>query len=253
LWPATPIALKKIKKNGLIALILRKLEKKLYKNATRVVATSPSYIQHIESITKKRNVTLVLNGIDDTFENKVINVIQKRNKIKIIYAGNIGVAQNLLTLVKAAKHLDESKYHIDIIGAGTQKKIIEEYINKNLVRNVTLISPIPRDQLTDVYNDADVLFLQLHSNSYFDKVIPSKIFEYLIFNKPIVYGLNGAAHEILNKYEGTYRFSPDDEIELVKVIESIEPKTMDRDCESLFRRKQSEKYADVIEGKISND
>jgi hypothetical protein len=116
-----------------------------------------------------------------------------------------------------------------------------------------MISPIPRDQLIDVYNNADILFLQLHSNNYFNKVIPSKIFEYLIFNKPIVYGLNGTAHEILNQYEGTYRFNPDDEIELVKVIKSIELKTVDRDCESLFRRKQSEIYADLIEGKNLHD
>lgn len=254
LWPDTPIALGKIKKNGIIAIALRIVEKKLYKNTDHIIITSPGYEQHIKSIVRNKTIDIILNGIDDDFE-KAFNDFITKNNIKnnsnfktILYAGNIGIAQNLTTLIKAANILKEDNFRFQLIGSGTQLNEIKDMIYRYKLENIDIIPPVKREELFKYYFSADILYLQLFSSEYFNKVVPSKIFEYLLISKPIIYGLDGVSSEILNKYDETYYVVPDDTDELVKIIKQIDiSKEINRDVKSLQRNIQVKKYLKIIE------
>ena len=259
LWPDTPIALGKIKKNGIIAFALRVIEKKLYKRTDHIIITSPGYEQHIKSIVKNKSVDLILNGIDENFEVD-FNDYNARNNIKkindektILYAGNIGIAQNLTTLIKAANDLKEKNFRFQLIGSGTQLNEIKDMIQYFDLQNIDIIPPVKREELFKYYCSADILYLQLFSSEYFDKVVPSKIFEYLLIPKPIIYGLDGVSAEILNEFEETYYVVPDDSDDLVKKINEIKvSNVINRDVKSLRRNIQIKKYLKIIE-KIVED
>jgi glycosyltransferase involved in cell wall biosynthesis len=254
LWPDTPIALGKIKKNGIIAYALKIVEKKLYKKTDHIIITSPGYEQHIKSIVIKKPIDLILNGIDEEFEDEfnkysTRNNIKKSSKVKtILYAGNIGVAQNLTTFIEAANDLKEDNIRFQLIGSGTQLKEIKELIKYFELENIDIISPVKREELFKYYFSADILYLQLFSSEYFNKVVPSKIFEYLLIPKPIIYGLDGVSAEILKKYDETYYVVPDDSNDLVKTIKKIDfSKVISRDIKSLRRNIQIKKYLKIIE------
>ena len=171
----------------------------------------------------------------------------KDKDIKILYAGNIGVAQNLLTFVKSATNLDK-KYSIELIGPGTRRKEIEDYIQDNNISNIKLSKAVDRETLYLKYLEADILYLQLYKDQYFNTVVPSKIFEYLEMNKPIVYDLGREANEILSKYEGTYKVDVKDAISFKKTIESIDlNSSYNRDTEKYLRSHQSKIFANTIE------
>ncbi len=248
LWPDSAIALKRIKNRGPISFLLRKLEKKLYKNADYITVTSPGYVEHIQKVIKhKKDIEIVFNGIDKVFEKEKKKEVSKDKDIKILYAGNIGVAQNLLTFVKSATNLDE-KYSIELIGPGTRRKEIEDYIQDNNISNIKLSEAVDRETLYLKYLEADILYLQLYKDQYFNTVVPSKIFEYLEMNKPIVYDLGREANEILSKYEGTYKVDVKDAISFKKTIESIDlNSSYNRDTEKYLRSHQSKIFANTIE------
>ncbi len=253
LWPDTPIALKKIKKNGIISSLLKVIEKKLYKNADLIVVTSPGYVDHIKKIVKNAHPHVILNGIDTNFENDLQsisskNINEKNGKYTILYAGNIGIAQNLITLVNAASKLDDSDYEFVLIGSGTQLEQVKTLIEEKDLKNITIVPPMKRSELLSHYVKSDVLYLQLHSSEYFNKVVPSKVFEYLLLQKPIIYGLEGVSKEILMSYEGTYYVQPDNIDELVSAIKHIDySKKIHRDISSLRRKIQTQKYSKLIE------
>ena len=220
LWPDTPIALGRIKKFGPIAMMLRVIERKLYKNANHIICTSPGYIDHIKKITPKKNIDLILNGIDTDFELefkkfKNDNNIKVSDKVVVLYAGNIGVAQNLTTLIKAAIQLRDQNFHFKLVGAGTQLKDVKQLIDDNHLTNVDIVPPVKRHELFSYYLESDILYLQLYSNKYFSEVVPSKIFEYLLIQKPIIYGLDGVSRKILNEFEDTFYVEPDNVDSLV--------------------------------------
>jgi glycosyltransferase involved in cell wall biosynthesis len=253
LWPETPIALGKISKYGIIAFFLRLLEKILYKNANLVVVTSPGYIQHIKKIAKKSNPHVILNGIDEIFKTESVLIplsLRKNEEVpkKILYAGNIGIAQNLVTIINAAFKLQKEKFEFILIGSGTQLALIKELVKKKNLTNVTILPPMNRAKLLYYYQSVDAFYLQLHSNEYFNKVIPSKIFEYLSFEKPIIFGLEGVSKNILNSYAGTYYVKPDLVNSLVNVLYQVDFSVkINRDVSSLKRDVQIDKYATLIE------
>ena len=254
LWPDTPIALGKIKKKGIIAFALKIVEKKLYKKTDHIIITSPGYKQHIKSIVKNKPIDIILNGIDEDFEvdfNEygTKNNIKKSSNVKtILYAGNIGIAQNLTTLIKAANKLKKDNIRFQLIGSGTQLNEIKDMICHYKLENIDIIPPVKREELFKYYCSADILYLQLFSSEYFNKVVPSKIFEYLLIPKPIIYGLDGVSAEILNKYDETYYVVPDDSDDLVKIIKQIDvSKAISRDVKSLRRKIQVKKYLKIIE------
>ena len=99
---------------------------------------------------------------------------------------------------KAAKTL-EGLFNFKIIGAGSALLKLKIELKELKVNNVNLIAPVPRDKLIEHYNKANILFLHLDSLACYEKVLPSKIFEYSVFDKPIIAGVSGYAREFLNK------------------------------------------------------
>jgi glycosyltransferase involved in cell wall biosynthesis len=259
LWPDTPIALKKIKKNGIVSSLLKVIEKKLYKNADLIVVTSPGYVDHIKKIVKNAQPHVILNGIDTSFENDLQsalskNVIGKKRKHTILYAGNIGIAQNLITLVAAASKLVDLNYEFILIGSGTQLDQVKTLIEEKELKNITIIPPMKRLDLFSHYINSDVLYLQLYSNEYFNKVVPSKLFEYLLLQKPIIYGLEGVSKEILDGYEGTYYVQPDNIEDLVFTLKKIDnTNKINRDISILRRKIQTQKYSKLIETVVEDN
>ena len=72
-----------------------------------------------------------------------------------------------------------------------------------------LLQPVKRDELIEIYQSADVLFLHLNDFDAFKKVLPSKIFEYAATGKPIWAGVAGYAAEfITSKIENSAVFFP---------------------------------------------
>lgn len=74
-----------------------------------------------------------------------------------------------------------------------------------------MIAPVNRHKLKKYYEETDYLFLHLNEDEAFQKVIPSKIFEYGAYDKPILAGVSGfPANFIRSNIPNTYVFSPND-------------------------------------------
>ncbi|OFL82302.1 MAG: glycosyltransferase family 4 protein [Fusobacterium varium] len=259
LWPDIVLEMGVMKRYNPIYLFLKMLEKFMYKQSKFLIYNSPGFYNYLISKYDKKKMELITNGIDDYildyFKNKEI-VITKKNKYKILYAGNIGIAQDIKILVEFAKKY-KSKVEITIIGKGSQESLIKNLIMENQIENIQLISSVPRNELLEKYEEADILFLQLKDIKMFEKTIPSKIFEYLASQKPILYGVEGVAKKILKEeFYRKYYFKANDVEDLIETFENLvkdieENKYIKPDLEKLInnysRKKLSINYADKIE------
>lgn len=222
LWPETPIALGELSAVSPVAHMLTLLERRAYKRADHIVTTSPGYVDHIREITgEDTKITVALNGIDNEFRGPSKCVKSKDGMIQVLYAGNVGYCQNLLTFVEAASLLRNEKFRFKIIGSGTQIDQVRQRVTDLGLDNIMILPPVSRMELLNAYRDAEILYLQLFSNQYFGRVIPSKIFEYLALPKPIIYGLDGASAKILSQFPSTYRVRPDDPGNLADTLRAV--------------------------------
>jgi glycosyltransferase involved in cell wall biosynthesis len=80
--------------------------------------------------------------------------------------------------------------------------MLESALAAQGVDNVELRVPVSRAALIDAYRAADVLFLHLGSHAAFEKVLPSKLFEYAALGKPILAGVAGYAARFIHEEIG---------------------------------------------------
>lgn len=181
--------------------MLRIIENYTFKRASKINLVSKGFLDYFESRYPDVPYDCFTNGIDKQFI-EAQNCKQLQPKIEsgvktIVYAGNLGEGQGLHRIVpQLASKLGDS-FKLQIIGDGGRKAALIEAIKEAGVSNVQLLPPISRSELIEYYQKADVLFLHLNDYDAFKKVLPSKIFEYAAFNKPILAGVSGFSAEFI--------------------------------------------------------
>jgi glycosyltransferase involved in cell wall biosynthesis len=187
------------------------IERKTFNYAKHINLISGGFRQYFAKFSKS-NFTFYTNGIDEEFLSKQNpSNFSDLNKIKktIVYAGNIGEGQGLHKIIPhAAKRLGND-FEFLIIGDGSNKKQLQNEIDKLALTNIILHNPVNRIELQSFYRESDFLFLHLNDYPAFRKVLPSKIFELATFNKPILAGVSGyAADFIQTEVAESFVFDP---------------------------------------------
>ena len=97
------------------------------------------------------------------------------------------------------------------------------------IDNVKLISPVNPVDLIKYYQESDYLFLHLNEYKAFEKVIPSKIFEYGATNKIIIAGVRGYAKAFIEEnVENTIIFESGDVKSFIDTLLNHQPAQIER-------------------------
>jgi len=259
LWPDAMIDLNLVSKKSLIYKILKMIEKFMYKKSKVIVINSPSFEEHIRKYVKNKKIYFIPNGVDDYiveyFEKRPINLFNKEEKIKVLYAGNLGLAQDILILTKISKEVGKY-FHFILIGDGSQREKIEREIKIKSIENIEIRKPLKREELFKEYEKCDAFFVHLKNIPMFKRTIPSKIFEYVATKKPVLYGLNGVAKEIMDELNAGFSFKSGDIEDLERALLDLknaidnglwEYKTNEILIKKYLRSNLSEKFVKVIE------
>jgi hypothetical protein len=178
----------------------------------------------------KGPITFFTNGIDKIFletdfENKDVN-----HPLVITYAGNIGEGQGLEKIIPEIAQRLSGKYVFNIIGDGSTRYKLVSKLQELAVENVQIIAPVRRSELLRYYQKSDFLFLHLNNYQAFEKVLPSKIFEYGATQKPIMAGVNGYAKDFIQKHlPESLIFEPASAESFLEALRNFEPHVVSRE------------------------
>ena len=223
LWPESVVAASGLK-NKFVLSMITKLVIFIYNNSNKILVSSEGMIGSIiDKGINKSQISYLPQWAEDIFENKKIkknsSVILPKG-FKIVFAGNIGHAQDIPSILKAAKELKiYQDIHFIFIGSGSMFLWLSEQINENsLSSNVHLLGSFPLDYMPYFYNEADALLVSLGDNPIWSVTVPGKIQSYLCSGKPILTMINGEASNIINKSNAGLIASSGDYIQLSKNI-----------------------------------
>jgi glycosyltransferase involved in cell wall biosynthesis len=224
IWPDSAVATKQITESSSLYRFLKYLERFIYKRADLITCVSAKMKEYIQSHIKKNIPIVVLyNGLFNGFinENKIRcdnNILPKKEFI-ISYIGNIGYAQNLDLLIDVAKLFKNGNIKFALIGGGAQKSILMDKVNAARLKNVIFKNACGKKEAFEHMNRSHALLIILNKRSFaFNLTIPSKVFDYLWANKPILFGIEGEGKEILSSLPGNLYFDADDPTSLMKSI-----------------------------------
>lgn len=229
LWPESAEKLNIISNKTLLNLSY-KLEKFIYKNATLVSGQTQGIIDSVNQRFPETETHLMRNGIDLKQFSAQGNRFDFRQKCNIPegnfvvgYAGIMGHAQGLEIVIKAAHQLRHiSNLTFLFVGNGADKDKLIQLSNRLSLTNVLFMDSVPRTEMPDVIAACDCYVTPLRKNDLFLGAIPSKIFEPLYYEKPVIMGVNGEAKELfLNEGKCVLHFEPENLEELTERIQQL--------------------------------
>ena len=224
LWPESLEAAGKIKSPVVIYLI-SKMVRWIYKNCDVVLVQSKGFINSvINSGAMKEKIIYIPNWAENEYiltpkNTNFDNLDFPKNGFKVLFAGNLGAAQSLNTIIKAAVTLKNSEINWIIVGDGRYKKYLMENINDNSLQDkFFFIDQQPLSNMSNLFSSSDVLLVTLLKKHIFSLTVPGKIQSYMASGKPIVAAIDGEGFNIINNSKSGIAVKAEDHESLANAI-----------------------------------
>ena len=194
LWPDSIVQLGQLE-NPTVIRVLEGIESWLYRSASAVVVLTRAFARHVEARgVPVERIELVYNGIDaESFQPRPRDeaLLEKHGlagSFTVAYVGTLGLAHGLVQVLEAAELLRDRMpdLHLVFIGDGADRERIQAEARGRGLDRVHFTGLLPREEVPAWLSSLDVLLVMLRDLAVFETVIPSKIFEYLALERPIV-------------------------------------------------------------------
>lgn len=182
-------------KNRFLLYLISLIVKFIYKQSDNIVVQSKAFKKNIIKYTRKK-IKIVENS-HFNIENRNYKIPKKiknllNNNFCITFAGNIGKAQSIETILEASKQIrNKKKIHIILIGSGSEAEKTKIFIKKNKLSNISIFGPYPSGLAFKIIKNSNATLLTLKKSLIFSQTIPNKFQTYLFAKRPIIVSANG--------------------------------------------------------------
>jgi colanic acid biosynthesis glycosyl transferase WcaI len=229
LWPDYLHDMGFMKRGSPAGRFLFALERYLLVRAAHVVVVTESFKTRIASKGVPENrISVIPNGVDHGFyysEECQSAPVERRDRSSLVvgYLGNFGAGQGLTTVLEAAGILGSSNTGIRfvLVGDGPQRAALEERASELKLLNLTIEPPIPKEKTRQFYNSCDVCLVPLAPVPVFQETVPSKIFEIMACERPVVGCFDGEARRIVEESGAGIVVPPGDSQALAEALLTI--------------------------------
>ena len=205
LWPESLLSIVNIKSTKIKKTIYN-ICKKIYKSADAIYITSKGFKSQLINLDiQEEKITYLPQWAEDIYKDEVVLKDKKleylcENKFNIVFAGNIGKAQSIETIINAANICKENNIQWIVIGDGSEKSMAEKKVKElNIDNKVIFLGRKPVEDMPKYYNIADALLVTLGNDKLFTITIPAKIQSYMASGKPILGAISGEGNNVIKE------------------------------------------------------
>lgn len=220
LWPDSIKAVGAMKNTRMLRT-LEAMERKLYRWSDHIVTVGAGYRDGIhEKGVSSTPITVISNGVDlERFQPRepdrdLLARWQLTDKFVCSYIGTIGMAHGLEVVIEAARLLKE-RGRTDVafwmVGDGAERARLEQLAEAaGVADSVIFTGRQPRDQMPLYLASSGACLIHLRGVELFGSVMPSKIFETMAMQRPILMAVRGGARQLVEEAQAGVVIEPDD-------------------------------------------
>ncbi|MFI3307181.1 MAG: glycosyltransferase family 4 protein [Mycoplasmatota bacterium] len=198
-WPIS-ITTADIKKTSFIYKLLEKISRFIYNQADIITTSSKSFKKYFVKelkLTKEKKFLYFPSYAEDNYSN--IKYLKDKN-FDLLFAGNIGPAQSVETIVEAANLLKkETNIKFHIVGDGLSKKECEDLAKKYKLKNIVFYGYHSVDKMPDFYKLADAFLITMVDNEVVNNTLPAKVQSYMVAKRPIIGAISGEVSDVIKE------------------------------------------------------
>lgn len=225
LWPESISAVGAISQKGTLGM-LERLESFMYQRADHVVPVTHSFKQHIMARNvPEQDITVITNGADlDKYaphpkDNATRTRLGLQGKFIVSYIGTHGMAHSLETVLMAAlKTAEDSSVVYLLVGSGAERDKLLNIKEELKLTNVIMLPQQPKESMAEFIAASDVCLVLLRNTELFKTVIPSKMFEAMAMQRPIILGVRGESQKIVEDGQCGLCIEPENAQELAQAV-----------------------------------
>lgn len=226
LWPESLIATTPIK-NGFIINYLNRLVTRFYKESNLLLISSNYFRKDIIQKYPKSESKIVYfpNWAEDSIainkNTKIKALVKLPNGYNVMFAGNVGDAQDFENIINAAELSINDNINWIIIGDGRKLDWVKEQVSIRGLKNVYLLGRYSIEMMPSLFMLADAMLVSLKSDPIYEMTVPAKIQAYMSCGK-LIYGmLNGEGNKLINENKiGVAVPAGDFKALVIKIIEN---------------------------------
>ena len=226
LWPDA-LAATGLNNDGLIVNLIDRWCRYIYIESKSVVVLSKGFRNSlIDRGVDSDKINLVYNWCPE--EERIEEVLstsgyqyQDNKPVSLVYAGNIGAAQSLKSLIDAVGLLPASSIELKLYGNGIEKEQLESYVIDNGYTNIFFEGYVAPSGIFNVLSQADILAVHLRDEDLFKITIPSKTQSSMAMNKPLLMAVGGEANDIVSFSKSGVSAAPQSVDSITKAIKNL--------------------------------
>lgn len=234
LWPEGAVQLGYLKNKTVIALA-EAGERWIYRNSDVInVVTRLTKDKLLKNFPFIKKILYVPNFVNAQLIKKaeknreIVKKLNIEGKLVLGYAGNIGSAQGLKIVAEAAELTKDNKDIVYlVIGEGVDSELLKQMKAAKQLDNLILHPPVSREKIVEYISVFDVMIIPLIKNELFTITIPSKLYESMAAEIPVLLGVDGEARRIVEEAGCGLYFEPENAVELkTKIMEFYNNKNL---------------------------
>lgn len=268
-YPEIAHITKSISEDGAISKMMKFINKKVFKYVKNVVALSgemKSYLLKHRPLLKDHQVYVISNWYEDkkidnittSYQNELFRDIKPKENLIVSYFGNMGICQDLETILNAIRELkNDINVKFIFAGHGSKMEILKNTVMKENLKNTTIYNFLHGQDFQDALNISDCFLVSL-AEGLTGLAVPSKTYSYMMAGKPII-AIMGKDSDIANDLianESGYAIESGEVSKLVNAINELKCNKFKRDlmgknCRELFlekytKEKCTQQYVDMM-------
>lgn len=216
LWPDTLAATGMLERAALLRPVERGMQQ-IYRHATQITVLSDGFRKRlIERGVPEAKIRTIPNWTDEAqidltpAPETLATELGLEGTFKVVFAGTMGKAQALDTVLDAARLLQEQlpEARFVLVGGGIEVDRLKAQAEELNLPNIHFLPRRPPSQIGELLQLADALLVHLKDDPLFSITVPSKTQAYLMAGKPILMGVRGDAARMVEEAQAGLAFEP---------------------------------------------
>jgi colanic acid biosynthesis glycosyl transferase WcaI len=255
LWPES-VVVSGMLKSRIVIGFLRRVAAFVYRSSRHISVVTEGFKKNLVALgIPDKKITVIHNWMPaDTYRKVAPNQEQAQKeglagRFNVMYAGNMGPAQNLQTVIEAADKLhDLPQVQFVFVGGGLEYSELVALARKKRSQNVLFLGRRPPEEMSSLYVLADILLVHLKPDILTEISIPSKIFAYMASGRPVLAAVKGDAAEFVTSNRFGLAVTPSDPVKLADAVRwffSLSPEDREKMGQNALRAYQEKFCSDI--------